>query len=239
MSALSQSFHGRRAPRVLDNRIMRKLTSIGVIVALAALSSPVAAQEKSFAAAPSMAGAWTRNKDLSDVSAGRGQQADDDSGRGDGRGRGDRGGGRRGGGGGFGGGGFGRGGMGRGGGDGAGRGNPEEMTRMREAMRDVTNPSDHLTITQAGSMIVLTGADGRTTRLSPDGKKIKDDNTRVERKTRWDGETLVSEINGLGPGKMTQTFAVDPGGKLLRITLVMEGGRQPRTITQVYDADPR
>ena len=113
--------------------------------------------------------------------------------------------------------------------------------RMRDAMRDVTSPSDHLIITQTESMIVLTGADGRTTRLSPDGKKIKDDNTRVERRTKWDGGKLVSEISGLGQGKMTQAFAVDPEAKQLRITLVMDGGRsnQPRTITHVYDADPR
>ena len=86
---------------------------------------------------------------------------------------------------------------------------------------------------------LLTGADGRTTRLSPDGKKIKDENTKVERKTKWDGGKLVSEINGLGSGKMTQTFAVDPEGKQLRITVVMEGRGQPRTITQVYDADQK
>ena len=51
----------------------------------------------------------------------------------------------------------------------------------------------------------------------------------------------MSEINGLGPGKMTQTFAVDPEGKQLRMTVVMEGGRsgQPRTVTQVYDLDAR
>lgn len=131
--------------------------------------------------------------------------------------------------------------MGRGGGGGMGRGNPDEMIRMRDAMRDVTSPSDHLTITQSDSTIVVTGADGRTTRLAPDGKKIKDENTKVERKTKWDGGKLVSEIDGLGPGKMTQTFAVDPETKQLRITLVMTGGRskEPRTMTQVYDADPK
>ncbi len=39
---------------------------------------------------------------------------------------------------------------------------------------------------------------------------------------------------------MTQTFAVDPEGKQLRMTVVMEGGRSgPRTITQIYDIDAR
>ncbi len=211
---------------------MRTLLSVGLLAA--ALAQPAAP-------GASIAGAWTRNTELSDAPAGRGQAGGDDSGRG----RGDGGGGRRrggGGGGGFGGGGVGRsGGMGRGGSGAAGRGNPEEMMRMRDALRDVTSPSDHLTITQSDSMTVVTGADGRTTRLAPDGKKVKDDNTKVERKTKWDGGKLVSEINGLGPGKMTQTFAVDPEGKQLRITVVMEGGRskEPRTTTQVYDADPK
>jgi hypothetical protein len=216
---------------------MRSLLSLGMLAAaIVVLPGALAAQEKSSAPGTSLAGAWTRNADLSDAPAGRGQDGDDS---GHARGSGGSGG-HRGGGGGYGRGG----GMGRGGGGGgadAGRGNAEEMMRMRDALRDVTSPSDHLTITQTDSMIVLTGADGRTTRLAPDGKKIKDDNTKIERKTKWDGGKLVSEISGLGSGKMTQAFAVDRETKQLRITLVMEGGRsnQPHTITHVYDADSR
>jgi hypothetical protein len=220
---------------------MRKVFSIAVLAAaVAAWSSPIVAQEKASAAAPTLAGGWTRNADLSDAPAGGVQQGGDAAGRGDGS----SGGGRHrggGGGGGYGGGGHGRGGgMGRGGGAPAPPMDPDAAARMRDAMRDVTNPSDHLIITQSGSMVVLTAADGRTTRLSADGKKIKDDNTKIERKTKWDGGKLVSEISGLGPGKMTQTFAVDPEGKQLRMTVVMEGGSSgPRTITQIYDIDAR
>jgi hypothetical protein len=225
---------------------MRTLLSIGILAAaVAGTPATIAAQDKAPAAAgPSMAGGWTRNADLSDSTDGRGQQGDDS---GQGRGNGSGGGGhRRGGGGGYGGGGggygggFGRGGgMGRGGGGGAPAMNPEDAARLRDALRDITNPSDHIVITQTDSMIVLTGADGRTTRLSPDGKKIKDDNTKIERKTKWDGGKLVTEISGLGSGKITQTLAVDAEHKQLRLTVVMEGGRsnQPRTLTQVYDAD--
>jgi hypothetical protein len=220
---------------------MRTVHSAAWVAAvIVSLAGSLAAQEKPAAAATSIAGAWTRNKDLSDASAARGARGED-SGGGNGAGRGGRRGGR--GGGGFGGGRFGGGGVGRGGGgaDGGARANPDDMIRMRDAMRDVTEPSDHLIITQTESMIVVTGADGRTTRLAPDGKKIKDDNTKVERKTKWDGGKLVSEINGLGPGKMTQTFSVDPDARQLRIVVVIENGRskEPRTITHVYDADPR
>jgi hypothetical protein len=190
-------------------------------------------------------GAWTLNKDLSDQPSGSGDgrdQGDDGRGtRGDGA-RGAGGGGRRGGGG------FGGGrGMGRGGGMGRGAGlSPEDMTRMRDAMRDLTNPSDHLTIVETESMVVITAADGRTTRLSPDGKKIKDDNTHIERKTKWDGQKLVTEISGLGPaGKATQTLAAEPETHQLRMVVQMDGGsssgsgqgRGQRTITHVYDND--
>src|SRR6266850_4347408 len=195
-------------------------TIIALLAASMAVQSPATSTG-------SIAGAWTLNADLSDKPADRG--AGGERGDGDARGRGNGGYGRGGGRGGF-GGGYGRGGTARGG----GRADPEDAARMRDAMRDVMNPSDHLTIRQTDSMIVMTGADGRTTRLSPDGKKIKDENTGVERRTKWEGDKLVSEINGLGRGKVTQTFAADPEHHQLRITVQMEGsGRsgQARTIT--------
>jgi hypothetical protein len=181
-----------------------------------------------------LTGAWTLNKDLSDQPASRSERGDD---RGRGR-RGDGGGFGRGGGmrgrGGFGGGGMGRGGD-------RGGASPEDMARMRDAMRDITDPSDHLTITETDSMVVITSGDGRTTRLAPDGKKVKDENTKIERKTKWEAGKLVSEITGAGPGKMTQVFAVDPETRQLRISLEIETGRssQAHTINHVYDSDPK
>ena len=208
---------------------------MGLVVIVAALIAVWLAAESRAQTAdkPSITGAWTLNKDLSDAPrSGRGEQGDDDA-----RGRPGGGSGRGGGFGRGGGGGFGRGGgMGRGGDI-----DRESMARMRDAMRDLTDPSDHLTITQTESMVVITAADGRTTRLAPDGQKIKDDNTKIDRKTKWDGGKLVCEIGGLGPGKTTQTFAVDSDSHQLRITVQMEGGRagQARTITHIYDADAR
>ena len=223
---------------------MRRLIPFAIVAAAILLPGSLSAQRSTSSTGTSIGGVWTLNNDLSDQPADRGQRGDDGqrgshggNGRGDGSGGG--GGRRRGGGG---GGGFGRGGGGGGRGRGAVQANPDDMARMRDAMRDITNPSGHLTITQTESMVVLTEADGRTTRLSPDGKKVKDDNTKIERKTKWDGTKLVSEISGLGPGKMTQTFSVDPDGKQLRIIVVMDGGRrsgQARTIAHVYDADQR
>ena len=118
----------------------------------------------------------------------------------------------------------------------------EAMARQRDAMADILNPPDHLIIADTGTLIVLTGPDGRTMRLSPDGKKIKDDNTGIERRTKWDGDKLVSEISGtLRGGKMVQTFATDVEHHQLHISVEMEGGRsdQKRTVTHIYDLDAR
>jgi hypothetical protein len=207
------------------------MVTLALLLAMLALAPPATTADR-----PSIAGGWTMNKEASDVLPPRGDNDAGDRGNGGGS----RGNGGRGYGGGH--GGFG-GGMGRGGGMNGERQNPDEIARMRAAMRDLVDPSDHLTITQTDSMIVITGADGRTTQLSPDGKKIKDENTGVERKTRWDNTKLVSEISGLGSGKATQTFTVDPESHQLRITVQMEGraGRNgnapPRNLTHVYDVD--
>jgi len=90
------------------------------------------------------------------------------------------------------------------------------------AIRDVVEPADRLTIVRTDSMVIITAGDGRTTRLAPDGSKIKDEASGIERKTHWEGEKLVSEISGLGRGKATQTFSVDP---------------QTHQLVVVFDAD--
>ena len=224
-------------------------TSMTCAVAVAVLVSPLGANRAPAAGGHAIVGAWTLNDDLSDQPGRDQRDGGTNGGRRAGGGRGPGGGGRRGGGG------VGGGWGGRGGGRGAGAAmNPDDMARMRDAMRDLINPSNHLTIVETDSMVVMTSADGRTTRLAPDGKKVKDDNTGIERKTKWDGEKLVTEFSGLGPmGKVTQTIAADPESHQLRIVLQMEGGRQagggqaaaghsaqgrgPRTVTHVYDDD--
>jgi len=195
-----------------------------VAVAATAAMVVTALPVRSLAEAPSpIVGVWTLNKELSDApAAAPGERGD----------RGDRGGRRAGGGrgGGFGGG---RRGGGFGGPGGGGRGNPDDMRRTRDAMRDVMETPDRMTITQTESMVIITTGDGRTTRLSTDGKKIKDESTGIERKTRWDGKELVCEITG-GPGKMTETYAVDAETHQLKVTRQLGSGDQQR-LHHVYD----
>ena len=201
---------------------MRTVMSVSLVVAAATfIATWLAAESRAQTPEHALAGAWTLNTEASDQTPAPGDERD--------------GGDRRGGNGRYGGG---RGGYG-GGGNGGANVDPEQMARMRDAMRQLMNPPEHLTITQTDTMVVITEPDGHTTRLSPDGKKVKDENTNIERKTKWDGGKLVSEINGLGRGKVTQTYAVDPEHHELRIAVQMENGRggQPRTITHVYEAD--
>ncbi len=119
--------------------------------------------------------------------------------------------------------------------------NPEDAARMREAMRDELTPPDHIIITESSDTVVITAADGRVTRLAPDGKKVKDDNTKIERKTQWDGDKLVSEIKGLGRGTITETYTLDPEHHQLHVALSMENPRSktPRTFNRVYTLDAK
>jgi hypothetical protein len=184
------------------------------------------------APATSINGAWTLNPDLSDKPPSESRSSEGDSGsssrRGGGMGRGGMGGGRRGGGG----------GMGRGGMGGAAA-NPEDAQRLRDAMREIMDAPPHLTIVQTeAQMVVITTGDGLVSRLSPDGKKVKDENTKIERKAKWDGSKLVVEISGAVPKKMTETYEVDPGQHQLIITLATDA-KPPVTRRHVYDADAR
>src|SRR5260370_5393820 len=111
----------------------------------------------------------------------------------------------------------------------------EDMQRMREAMREIMTPPDRLTIVQAENMIVITTGDGRVTRLSPDGKKIKDENTKIERKTKWDGSKLVSEVSGAAPAKIIETYSTDPEHHQLIVAVAMDRSHgQPVSQRRVY-----
>jgi hypothetical protein len=112
------------------------------------------------------------------------------------------------------------------------------MRRRMQAMRDITDAPERITITQTDSLVIITAGDGRTTRLSPDGKKIKDESTGLERKTRRENGTLVTEITG-GPRKIVETYAVDAEHHQLTVTLRMDDSRMPngRVIRHVYDAE--
>ena len=200
--------------------LLAALLSI-VLLAPATTNSQRAGGETGVA---SIIGAWTLNKDLSDAPPERPQGADQ-------TGRGGFGG-RRGGGG------FGRGGFG-GGPPGGRSSSPEAQRRRTEAVRAIMEAPSRLTVTQTESLVIVTAGDGRTTRLSLDGKKIKDESTGIERQARWDGNKLVTDITGAGPGKISETYAIDHEHGRLNVTVQVENSRGPNAgvIHRVYDRD--
>jgi hypothetical protein len=182
----------------------------------------------------SIVGAWTLDKKLSDLAQDRPREGGGQRSRG-------------GSGGGFpGGGGHGRGGFHGGGGGGFPGGgghsaDSDEAARRQEAWRDLVAAPDHMTIVQTESMIVITARDGRTIRLSPDGKKIKDESTNVERKTRWEEGKLISEISGTA-GKATETYLLNPAQHELLVVLRLESSgsdENARVLHRLYTLDAR
>jgi hypothetical protein len=218
---------------VCDNRVMRNRNLFVTVVTIAAASLVTTYADTPPKPNEGVVGAWTLNKDASQLDT----QTGDNSGRdGDNAGR-------RGGNNGFGGGrrrgGFGGGGFGGGGGvNGQTPQDREAAQRLRDALRQEMQAPDHMTVVLSGSTVIITTPDGHTTRLSTDGSKIKDESTGVERKTKWDGGKLVSEVNGLGRGKITETYSVDTEAKQLRIKLDVDGPRKTSQ-TRVYDLDQK
>ena len=194
-------------------------------------------------------GQWVLNLELSDDPSGRlggGQQGDRGGfgpGGGFGGGRGGFGGGR----GGFGGG---RGGFGGGG----NRPDPQEMARLRESMqgaiRDLLGAPRRMTIVSSTDEIGLTYDDGRVVRLIPDDRDhagLAGSSMQVRRRTRWDGDRLVTriELETRFPFRVEQAYAVrsDGGaGRQLIVTSRVErggGGDGGREFRRVYDLQER
>lgn len=190
----------------------------------------IAAQTQGPASA--LVGTWMLNKELSDLPPGRAEGGGDRHGpSGGGYGRGGGRGGSHGGGsfpGGFGGGHSGR-----------DSGSPDSGLRRQEELRGILEAPQRLTIVDTGSMLIVTTGDGRTIRLSPDGTKIRDESTGVERKTAWQSGKLVSEISGNKPN-MKEIYSVDTGHRELLVIVQVEGSdhEQPlRVFHRIYQPD--
>ncbi len=221
------------------------MLTVGVIGVLA-----VSAAEAGEAQAEGIDGVWVLNLELSDDPSGQlGAQGQGNRG---GFGPGGGGGGR----GGFGGGRGGRGGRGGfgGGGGGGDRPDPQEMARLRESMqeaiRDLLGAPRRMTIASSADEISLTYGDGRVVRLIPDDREhagLAGSSMRVQRKTRWDGDRLVTELEleTRLPFRVAQTYEVRTDGAAGRQLIVTSrvgrggGGDGGREFRRVYDLEPR
>ena len=55
--------------------------------------------------------------------------------------------------------------------------------------------------------------------------------------SKWDGNSLVAEITGAGPGKMTETYTIDQEHGRLNIAVQAGSSRAPNAgvVHRVYD----
>jgi hypothetical protein len=180
-----------------------------------------------------LAGIWVLNRDLGDAPATTAAPEGSSEGRrgaGGGGGGGGRGGGRR---------------MGGGGGRGYGRsGNQaEEDLGRRQAIADYVrasmDDSKQLTIVVHDTSVSITDVDGQVLVLQTNDKKIEERAgnglVKLARKSRWDGDTLVSEIDVDNGPKIVRNYALSPGGTQLSITTTIDRGGRPVKATHVYE----
>ena len=121
------------------------------------------------------------------------------------------------------------------------RADAEEMARVREMLRLTMAAPAKITITSEGSLIEVTGDDGTVLRLRADGKKVPDRTyagLEFERKTKWEGEVLVTEFELKdSEAKARQTWTRT--GPLLKVVtkLTPPHGAEPLEVRRAYDLE--
>jgi hypothetical protein len=121
------------------------------------------------------------------------------------------------------------------------RADAEEMARVKEMLRLTMAAPTKITITTEDSVIEVAGDDGTVLRLRPDGKKVPDRTyagLELERKTKWDGEVLVTEFELKdSEAKARQTWT-RTGTQLKVFTkLTPPHGAEPLEVRRAYDLE--
>jgi hypothetical protein len=116
-------------------------------------------------------------------------------------------------------------------------------------MRSLLQPSERLTIVVKDETFGITDADGKRVTLETTNKKVssREQNglVKLTRRSRWDGASLVSEIELEGGMKIRRRYELAEEGTQLRIATTMDGGvggrargggnDGKRTMTHVYE----
>ena len=200
--------------------------ALGLVVLACGLSA--AGEARGREGRPDLTGVWLLNWELSDnpraqVPAGAGE---------DGRGRRPVGPG---------------GGFGGPGGGGFGRPFPEdreasgrERSAQFQAVADLLAAPRQMTITHDAREILFRYDDGRYVRLVPDAREHAGiaGGTRVTRKVRWEGDTLVAEVKLESNQKIVHEFELRLGGEQLVVTTTLEprGSQDELQLRRVFDA---
>jgi hypothetical protein len=137
------------------------------------------------------------------------------------------------------------GGRGGGFGRGAGMGRPsdDDRRRMQAVLRRLREAPERLTITYDGKTVAFANGDGRTWKVTTDGKKqtMLTGDGEIEMKGRIEGPKLIVEETVGGRGKLVYTYAPaeDAGMRRLSVHVTLDGGahlgRRAPEMTRVYD----
>ena len=129
-------------------------------------------------------------------------------------------------------------------------GNRAQQQANMTFMRSLLQPSERLTIVVKDETFGITEADGKRVTLETTNKKVssREQNglVKLTRRSRWDGASLVSEIELDGGMKIRRRYELAAEGTQLRIATTMNGGGfggrargggndGKRTITHVYE----
>ena len=121
------------------------------------------------------------------------------------------------------------------------RADAEEMARVKEMLRQIMAAPEKITISVDGPLIEIAGEDGTVHRLHADGKKFRDRSypgLEFERKTKWDGDVLVTEFELKdSEAKAKQTWT-RTGTRLRVLTkLTPPHGAEPLEVQRGYDLE--
>jgi hypothetical protein len=196
---------------------------------------------------PDFSGSWMLNSDLSDhqeqvgfgpeasgTDSGQPRTGGPTGGSGGGGGFGRRGGGGRGG--------LGGGGFGGSGGSQAPRESTDDRLRTLELTDEVRNPSSTLTISQHDGTFSVSDAQNTTRVFHTNGKKdtLPLHAVKVDSKTVWDGDRLVTEYDVGSGRKIRYTYSIVPDSRQLLVEVVFDtgqkqSGRTLPAIKHIYD----
>jgi len=234
---------------VISNRFLLVMAATALVVSVRAIPLRAQAAPES-SAHHAFGGIWVispdaqlRGPDTASVPPG-GSEGGRRRGGGAGRGGGGYGGGGRGGGYGGGGGGYGGGSYGGGGSRGGGRGEgaAEEREAMANYSRTLLQPAKQMTIVPHDTSLAIAYDDGRTLTLEAMNKKVsgraENGFVKYTRKSRWDGEVMLSEVEIENGPKFDEKYEVIAEGTQLRVSITSKGsgGKDAeRTITHVYE----
>ncbi len=113
------------------------------------------------------------------------------------------------------------------------------LRQVQDSLRGIIDTPVRLSIVQTESMVIVTGSNGYTMRLSPGTRGIKDESNGIEMKTRWDHDALVTEISGIASDKIIETYSVDVAHRLhVVVKLPLTRRAQVPDIHRIYEAVP-